>query len=122
MTMTALHLVYFHCHSVNTDPCRGCITPKVIENLINSLEGRDLDGDLDIIDGYEDLPEEWKGKVRTMLKEGHVPDEDWKGVSDTIYTEAQSLALNTNSGRRAKPTRQERLPQEGYISQEKGQK
>jgi hypothetical protein len=41
------------------------------------------------------LPEEWKEKVRTMLKEGHVPDEDWKGVGDPIYTEAQLLALNT---------------------------
>jgi len=79
---------------VNTDPlCRGCITPKVIENLINTLEGRDLDGDLDIIDGYEDLPEEWKEKVRTMLKEGHVPDEDWKGVGDPIHAEAQLRAL-----------------------------
>ena len=99
---------------MNTDPlCRGCITPKVIENLINTLEGRDLDGDLDIIDGYEDLPEEWKEKVRTMLKEGHVPDEDWKGVGDPMYTETQLLALNANSGRRTKPTRQERLSQKG---------
>ena len=57
-----------------------------------------------------------------MLKEGHVPDEDWKGVGDLIYTEAQLLALSTNSGRRTKPTRQKRLPQEGYISQEKGRK
>jgi hypothetical protein len=57
-----------------------------------------------------------------MLKEGHVPDEDWKGVGDPIYTETKLLALNADLGRRTKSTRQERLPQEGYISQEKGQK
>jgi hypothetical protein len=28
-----------------------------------------------------------------MLKEGHVPDEDWKGVGDPIHAEAQLLAL-----------------------------
>ena len=28
------------------------------------------------------MPQEWQEKILTMLREGHVPDEDWKGVSD----------------------------------------
>jgi hypothetical protein len=55
----------------------------VIQNLLNalgSLEG--IEDDLNVIDGYDELSQEWQGKVLTMLREGHVPDEDWKGVSD----------------------------------------
>jgi hypothetical protein len=55
---------------------RGCITPKVIEN-VNKL----IEGDLELFDGYEDLPEEWQEKVQRALKQGHVDDEDWRGVS-----------------------------------------
>lgn len=35
--------------------------------------------DLDLIDGYDELPEDMKEKVERALKQGHVDDEDWKG-------------------------------------------
>jgi hypothetical protein len=35
---------------------------------------------MDLIDGYEELPEECQEKVRRSLKELHVDDEDWNGV------------------------------------------
>lgn len=54
--------------------CRGCITPQVIGN-VKSL----IDGDMDLMDGYEELPEEWQEKFRDAIEAGHVPDEDWKG-------------------------------------------
>ena len=64
---------------------RGCITPKQIANLLTSIDGEDgLPDDLDIIDGYEDVGEENQAKIRTALQQGHVPDQDWKGVSDFI--------------------------------------
>jgi hypothetical protein len=48
----------------------------VIEN-INSF----IEGDMDLLDGYEDLPEDVQAKVKRALDQGHVDDEDWKGVS-----------------------------------------
>jgi hypothetical protein len=60
----------------------------VIQNLLKalgSLEG--IEDDLNVIDGYDELSQEWQGKVLTMLREGHVPDEDWKGVSDPARPE-----------------------------------
>jgi hypothetical protein len=62
---------------------RSCITPTVIQNLLKSLGGLEgIEDDLNVIDGYDEVPQEWQEKILTMLKEGHVPDEDWKGVGD----------------------------------------
>ncbi|KAF2033633.1 zf-PARP-domain-containing protein, partial [Setomelanomma holmii] len=54
----------------------GCVTPKQIENLVETSGG-----DTDLVDGYDELPAEFQEKVEFALKNGHVPDEDWKGVS-----------------------------------------
>jgi len=63
---------------------RGCVTPKQIGNIIEQLgglDGLDLDKDLDLLDGYDELPEEHQDKIKYALENGHVNDEDWKGVS-----------------------------------------
>ncbi|EOD48938.1 putative zf-parp-type zinc finger protein [Neofusicoccum parvum UCRNP2] len=52
----------------------GCTTPKVIANVKEFI-----DGDLTMIDGYEDLPEDMQAKLDTAFAQGHVDDEDWKG-------------------------------------------
>lgn len=39
------------------------------------------EGDLDLVDGYDELPEELQEKVRRCIEQGHVDDEDWNGVS-----------------------------------------
>lgn len=54
---------------------RGCVTPNVIANM---KEESGMDPDL--IDGYEDLPEEDQKRLMKALEQGHVDDEDWKGV------------------------------------------
>jgi hypothetical protein len=36
---------------------------------------------MDLFDGYEDLPENDREKIKLALEQGHVDDEDWKGVS-----------------------------------------
>lgn len=54
---------------------RGCVTPAQIDNLIETSGG-----DTDMVDGYDELPEEFQEKVQFALKNRHVPDEDWKGV------------------------------------------
>lgn len=59
--------------------CRGCVTPKQIENLIEVTEK-----DTDLVDGYDELPSEFQEKVQYALENGHIPDEDWKGVSQSF--------------------------------------
>lgn len=52
------------------------MTPQQIEN-INSF----LNGDMDLLEGYDEIPKELQEKVDFALANGHVQDEDWKGVS-----------------------------------------
>ena len=63
---------------------RGCVTPLQIRNLqsqVGPLEDLDLDLDLPgIIDGFDELDKESREKLKFALENGHVPDEDWKGV------------------------------------------
>lgn len=54
---------------------RGCVTPVNIKSWQEVI-----DGDMDMCDGYEELPEEYQEKVARALKQGHVDDEDWKWV------------------------------------------
>ena len=54
---------------------RGCVTPKQISNLKETIEGN-----LDFLDGYDDIDEESQAKVRKALEDGHVADDDWNGV------------------------------------------
>ncbi len=70
---------------------RGCITPKIVQNLVEALVGKDgnpddIDDTVDAIDGWEDMSDEWQAKILTMLKDGHVPYDDWKGVSSLAPT------------------------------------
>ena len=58
---------------------RGCVTPQMIANLNDTI-----DGDLEMLDGYDEIDEESQEKVRKALKDGHVADEDWNGVSCEI--------------------------------------
>ncbi|KAL8821107.1 MAG: hypothetical protein Q9223_000799 [Gallowayella weberi] len=34
---------------------------------------------MEMLDGYEELPEDWQEKVKRAITNGHVDDEDWKG-------------------------------------------
>jgi hypothetical protein len=52
------------------------VTPKVISNINEYIEG-----DMDLFDGYDGLPDDIQAKVKRALDQGHVDDEDWKGVS-----------------------------------------
>lgn len=57
---------------------RGCVTPQVIHNWAET-SGLDME----LVDGYEDLPEEVQQKVKRALEQGHVDDEDWQGVRES---------------------------------------
>lgn len=36
--------------------------------------------DMDMVDGYDELPDEVQEKVKRALEQGHVDDADWNGV------------------------------------------
>jgi len=55
---------------------RGCVTPTIIHNWQESCEG-----DMELIDGYDVLPEDVQEMVKRALEQGHVDDDVWKGVS-----------------------------------------
>ena len=59
---------------------RGCVTPKQIENLEETIEGN-----LDFLDGYDEIDEESQAKVRKALEDGHVADNEWKGVRVPLH-------------------------------------
>lgn len=58
-----------------TSYARGCVSPMNI-NTWKTETG----GDMDNVDGYDELPDEMKEKVARAMKQGHVDDEDWKWV------------------------------------------
>ena len=55
---------------------RGCVTPTVLNNWAETTEM-----DMELVDGYEELPEHAQAKVKRALEQGHVDDDDWNGVS-----------------------------------------
>lgn len=63
--------------------CRGCVTPLVVHNWNESAGG-----DMELVDGYEELPAEAQEKVRRTFQQGHVDDEDWNGVSLRTHLES----------------------------------
>ena len=38
------------------------------------------DNNFDYLDGYDELSEDVQGTIRRAFEQGHVDDEDWKGV------------------------------------------
>ena len=54
---------------------RGCVTPKQIVGVKSSIED-----DLDLFDGFDELPGDLQEKVKTALADGHIADDDWTGV------------------------------------------
>ena len=58
---------------------RGCVTPLVIHNWKESSGG-----DMDMVDGFEDLPSDVQEKVKRAFEQVHVDDEDWNGVRGTL--------------------------------------
>lgn len=44
-----------------------------------------IDGDnWELIDGLDEIPEEWQEKLKKAVEDGHVPDEDWRGVRRSL--------------------------------------
>ncbi|KAI9844005.1 MAG: hypothetical protein M1837_005940 [Sclerophora amabilis] len=52
----------------------GCVTPAQIKNIKDSIEE-----DLDLLDGYDEVPNDLQERIRRALDQGHVDDADWRG-------------------------------------------
>ncbi|KAK8171318.1 poly polymerase and DNA-ligase Zn-finger region-domain-containing protein, partial [Phyllosticta citrichinensis] len=52
----------------------GCITPQVLQNVSSYL-----DGDFELLQGFDVLPEDFQEKVTEAISLGHVDDGDWRG-------------------------------------------
>ncbi|KAL8706051.1 MAG: hypothetical protein Q9201_000873 [Fulgogasparrea decipioides] len=55
----------------------GCVTPAQLAGIQDALEG-----DMEMFDGYEELPADLQEKVKQAVGQGHVDDDDWKGDLD----------------------------------------
>lgn len=56
------------------------MTPVQLASLQDALEG-----DMDMLDGYEELPGDCQEKVKRAIENGHVDDEDWRGVRSPLH-------------------------------------
>lgn len=61
-------------HSSWTYKHWGCVTPKVIGNVKEYIAG-----DMSMLDGFEELPEDLQVEIEKAFEQGHVDDADWKG-------------------------------------------
>lgn len=71
------YVFIFSMFEICSDKCleRGCVTPVQIASLKMAT-----DGDLEMLDGYDDLPSDFQGKIGQAFEDGHVADDDWRGV------------------------------------------
>ena len=50
------------------------------------------EGDMDLVDGFDTLPEDMQEKVERAIKEKHVDDKDWNGVCIHVFTHESDQA------------------------------
>lgn len=94
----------------------GCVTPIQIANVQKDIDGLDIDDDEDmmVLDGWEELPDWAKEKIKQALKDGHVADEDWKGDPEKNRPGQKGI----NSARRKKKTKGDENPDEAGLADE----
>ncbi|KAI9831548.1 MAG: hypothetical protein M1819_004778 [Sarea resinae] len=75
----------------------GCVTPVQIAKLIDYI-----DGDLDMIDGYDEIPSELQEKVARAVEQGHVDDADWRGDVEMNRPGATSFRVKAKKTKKTK--------------------
>jgi hypothetical protein len=86
------------------------VTGFQLQNLREYLKQGDPDGEYqwDFMDGLDEVPDEYKDKLKTAVIEGKIADEDWKGVCFIlivfylfIETHVHRILRTTCSGKKA---------------------
>ncbi|KZF19705.1 zf-PARP-domain-containing protein [Xylona heveae TC161] len=73
----------------------GCVTPSQIKNVSDAIEG-----DFEQLDGFDEIPEDLQDKVKRSVEQGHVDNEDWKGVCQQSCRHHRQAPLISISGSR----------------------
>ena len=58
----------------------GCVTPKRVQNLLDTIT-EDGEKNFDLLDGYEDMGDADRARIRQALADGHVAEEDAIGMN-----------------------------------------
>jgi hypothetical protein len=53
---------------------RECVTPMQLAHVADVING-----DMELLEGYEDLDEDLQEKVSRAIEQGHIDDDDWTG-------------------------------------------
>lgn len=61
------------------------------------MNGDAEEKDYSLLDGWDELPENYQEKIRKAMAQGHVDDEDWNGVSPFIAKCPPCLVVETDS-------------------------
>ncbi|KAI9688665.1 MAG: hypothetical protein M1822_001022 [Bathelium mastoideum] len=80
----------------------GCVTPQVLANIQDTI-----DGDYELVDGLDELPPELQDKIKRAIEQGHVDDEDWlhdasqnvvgaKGIKSPVAKKSKKKGDNEN--------------------------
>jgi hypothetical protein len=61
---------------------RGCVTAKVLGNMIDAIKNADGELDFNLCDGFDELKDDATREIiKAAFERGYVSDEGWKGVS-----------------------------------------
>ncbi|KAL4810004.1 hypothetical protein BDV18DRAFT_51707 [Aspergillus unguis] len=96
----------------------GCVTPKIIGN-VNEQIGEGDNQDIDLFDGYEELPSELQEKVLRALKNGHVDAEDWKGDPEMNQPGQTGFRVNRTAKKNAKKDANEEEKEDAASKEDK---
>nr|POF04175.1 parp-type zinc finger-containing protein c2a9.07c [Quercus suber] len=92
----------------------GCITPEVLHNWHETSEGQ-----TDLIDGFDELPEAAQVKLQRALEQGHVDDEDWNGQEADADDDPKATPVKKSAGKKRKATKAE-LDEEDEVPKKAG--
>ncbi|KAJ5625750.1 hypothetical protein N7510_002059 [Penicillium lagena] len=99
----------------------GCVTPKMIHNVMESLdELDDSSGDeknLSLLDGFDELPEEFQATVKKALEQGHVDDKDWNGDAEVNRPGKSGFRVR---GKKGDDEHNEETPKKATSSKKRG--
>ncbi|KAJ5103514.1 hypothetical protein N7532_004043 [Penicillium argentinense] len=60
----------------------GCTTPRVLHNITENIANEDKSIAFDTLDGWEELDDETREKIRTAIEKGHIEDDEWNGDAE----------------------------------------
>lgn len=80
------------------------MTPRMIENMTTFIASDDDSNgtklQFELLDGWEELTEEVQAKITHAIEQGHIDDEEWKGVSALPSSRSYKLGVGETASDR----------------------